>query len=583
MKIWNPFKSKRGTAAVHAAADRGRRNRDWLPRNVAADAEIIPDLSTLIPRSRSLARDTSLGRAAIRAFVRNVAGRGIAPVPTAKDASGKELDALNELAEANFWKWASDRTRCDKQKRRTFWQMQRLAVRERFTAGGSIFVESYKPGIGLQLQAFEIEQLDLWKFSFEDREIRGGVEVDEYGAPVAYWLFPKPLNDLRFQPKYQSVRIPADRVFHYDDPDRVLQTLGRPELVAVMQDVRDDNRWKDASLWTRILQSCIGLIRKNPPNWPGTGVEPIGMQPDSDDDTTTENGDRIADFAPGVIYDAPPGGDLTPFAPHQNAGDFDAFTTSMQRRIAAGAGLSYGQVTRDFTKGTYSGQRQEMLEDWKEFEPEEDNLVDSFIAPVYRLWYRYEVIEGRLPVPMAMFRKESDRFTEAEYPLNAKPWIDPKAEAEGIEKLVGMGVATRTEFTSSRGGRFRRNIRTLSGEQKLAFTEGVTLTGIAPPATAPAANAVDTQAATQDTSIVNTEVKADSSLNGAQITAVLDVLGRLARSEIVPPVAIELVVAVGIPRDRAEQMVNDQAGVAAVPEASTTTRAIASSRTKKKA
>lgn len=559
-------------------------------RQVSADAEIISDLPTLVGRSRGLTRDTSLGRSAIKAYVRNIAGRGIAPVPTAKDVLGKELDALNELAESRFWKWASDKKRCDVQKRRTFWQFERLAVSERMTAGSAFLVESYKRGIGLQLQAFEVEQLDFAKQINGENEVRGGVEVDQFGAPLAYWFFPKPLNDIRFQSHYQSFRVPAERVLHYDQPDRVLQTLGRPEMVAVMQDIRDDNRWKDASLWTRILQSCIGLIRKNPPGFPaGTGQ--VGVTPDSDEETTTANGDRIADFAPGVIYDAPPGGDLLPFAPTQQGGDFDAFTVSMQRRVGAGAGLSYGQLTRDFTRGTYSGQRQEMLEDWKEFEPEEDTLVDSIVMPVYKLWYYYEILEGRLPVDLAEFRKDPERFTDAEYPLNAKPWIDPKAEAEGYEKLVGLGVATRTEFTSSRGSRYRRNIKTLGNEQRLAKTEGVTLTGVepvapmAPPTAAPAPVASPAPVAAQPApaaGTTNTEVKADSSLNGAQITAVLDVFGRLAKREVLPEVATELIVAVGIPRDRAEAMVLQQAK-AKPPEESAAppVRVAASSRKKK--
>jgi lambda family phage portal protein len=474
----------RAAMAVHAAADRGRRNRDWPVRQVSADAETIPDLQPLVARSRGLVRDSALGRSAVGAFVRNIAGRGIAPVPTIKGPAGEELDSLNEFIEARFWRWASSKRHCDVQRRRTFWQQQRLWVRERFTAGSVFVVWSYKRGVGLQLQTFEVEQLDFTKQSHEGREVRAGVEVDEYGAPVAYWFYPKPLNDYRGVAQYESKRIKADRVLQYDDPDRVLQTVGRPELVAVMQDIRDDNRWKDASLWTRIIQSCIGLIRKNPPGLPGG---PIGLPKSGGDDETTTQGDQIADFAPGMVYDAPPGGDLTPFAPAQQAGDFDAFTTSMHRRIGAGARLSYGQLTRDFTKGTYSGQRQEMLEDHKEFEPEEDNLIDSLLTPIYALWLWCEVMEQKVPIQIDDFKANRERYTDAEYPLNAKPWINPKDEAEGIEKLVGMGVATRTEFTSSRGGRFRRNIRTLSGEQKLAAQAGVTLTGVEPtvPAVAP--------------------------------------------------------------------------------------------------
>ena len=46
-------KAQKAMLAVYAAADRGRRNKDWRAPNVSADAAIIPDLPVLCARVRS--------------------------------------------------------------------------------------------------------------------------------------------------------------------------------------------------------------------------------------------------------------------------------------------------------------------------------------------------------------------------------------------------------------------------------------------------------------------------------------------------------------------------------------------------
>src|SRR5579862_6901346 len=85
---------KKNALSTHAAADHGRRNRDWRANNSSADLAIIPDSITLIGRARQLVRDTWIGKSIVRAFVRNVVGRGITVTPHAKDKNGKPLTPL---------------------------------------------------------------------------------------------------------------------------------------------------------------------------------------------------------------------------------------------------------------------------------------------------------------------------------------------------------------------------------------------------------------------------------------------------------------------------------------------------------
>lgn len=557
----------RASLAVHAGADRGRKNADWRARTLSADAELINDLPTLIARSRQQVRDEPLAKSAIFAYRRNVVGRGIAPVWTIKHPeTGALWEEVNERLEKLFLEWASDKSAVDAEGRRTFWKIQRLAVDEKNTAGAVLFVVGYRPHprrVGLVIQAYEAEQLDHTVQTWGGRKVRGGVEVDDFGKAVAYHLYPKPLNDYLGAATIKSERIEARRVIEHQNLDRVLQTRGRPLLAPVMQDIRSAGKYKVADLMRQVMQACLGLIIKKPPGSPNwRGAAKPGEQPEAE---RLEN----IDFTPGMVPQLPAGYEAMPFAPTQTANSFEPFMVGIQRQIAAGVNLSYGQVSRDFTKGTYSGQRQEMLEDYKVIEPEQDDLVDDVIAPVIELFTQAAILEAKVPeVTPMMFAAEPERYHDLDYTLPAKPWIDPKNEIEGWTQAIDAQLATRTEYAAAYGKRYRKIVKQTADERDLRAKAGVSIAsdGAATASPAAAGGPASPSASTSPAAgTVNTEVKAEGALNGAQITAVLDVFGRLQVGQVTPAVATELIIAVGIPRDRAASMVGEQAKLPAPP------------------
>lgn len=72
----------------------------------------------------------------------------------------------------------------------------------------------------------------------------------------------------------------------------------------------------------------------------------------------------------------------------------------------------------------------------------------------------------------------------------------------------------------------------------------------------PASGGTDTPAPISKDGTVEAGVSTDQTLNGAQIAAAIDVLDKLAAKALVDFAAVELLVAVGIPRDKAEQIVS---------------------------
>lgn len=481
--IFSPVAAVRRAAAreslrmlgTYAAAERGRRTRDWKAPDGSADLAIIPDARIMIPRARQLVRDSAFARSAIHCVKRNVVGRGIVPVPVARDVAGDEFKAFNARAEKLFWEWASDPKLCDLEKRQTFWRKQRMCVAERVTAGEHFLVWSYQPGmsgVGLRYQSMESDQLyDIIQSADNGNQVRGGIEIDETAAPVAYHFWTRNPNDYLFRTNYFPVRVPLDRCMHYFDQERTRQVRGETMFAPVMIDSREHASIRSALAWRFRMEACIGAAIKSNTPAPGLGMGgPPSMPRAPSDSGTTPSGLNKFDFVPGMMAVLQPGEDIVWNTPTAAGGNFSALDEAILRGIAAGLDISYEQLVRDFTRGSYSSQRQCLLEDRRAWRAEQDLLIDTMIAPFYRLFIQCCFLEGKFAdiVDIRQYFQDPARFVEAEYVPDGHEWIDPLKEATGFEKLLALRVITRKEIISGRGGRMRNTFQQIHDEKEIS-------------------------------------------------------------------------------------------------------------------
>lgn len=499
MMIRASLKAMKSQLATYESAKVNRRNRDWKSPVGSADLAIIPDVTRTNARARQLERDTWIAKAAKKARSRNIVGRGIVPVPAVKlaklvpvadvpgatppEPAGEDVN-FNQTLETLFWDWASNQDACDVEGRRTYWQMQLLAAEEKFIVGESFIVWSYKPNpnfVGLQLQMFEPEQLDETIQNYGGNQVRGGIEIDRLGKPVAYHFYERTQNDFLTVSNTNSIRITADRVIHYYRAERSQQTRGISELAPVMQDIRDLATLKDANLFRSKLEACIGFIVKQTSLPGATGTN--GLSPLASGDTgTTRDGVPTYDVAPGMIPRLQPGEDIEPFIPSSPGTLYVPFTETTLRGIGAGIGLSYGALFRK-SDSNYSAARQDMLEDERELGPEQDLLIDLVVKRVYELFVTFAIAENRVPVTQQQFLFDRNRYLEAEYITPARPWIDPEKEGNAREIMLRNKLITRSDISAELGKRFSRTLQRYAQEQKEADELGITFPEDAPPPT----------------------------------------------------------------------------------------------------
>ena len=445
--------------STYKAATRDRFTRDWTAQRKSADAAIIPDLPTLHARARQLVRDDVYARSAVRALVRNVVGRGIGCVAS-REVNGQPDTAWNRAADRLWSRWARDHRRVDRERRRNLAGVLRWVVHEEATAGEALIVMGLEDRIGvprLVLQCVEADQLDTTRTEYQPvdpagrpltdaagrtvppRQVHGGVEVDECGAALAYWILPAPPGGVNVLQTQEARRIPADRVLHYFDPDRARQTRGVTRLACAMLRLRHLAEYDSAQLVAARAEASLGLVVET-------------QQPDLDfgtpDGTTQGENDELK-MLPMMVAKTLPGEKVTQFTPQRPGGLYRDFTQAQLRGIAAGIGLGYEQVARDFTNGSYSSQRQALLEDRREFGMQQDGLVTIVLRPIYELFIREAVLDGLLRAPD--FDRDPDAYTACEVMVDGFEWIDPEKEAKANATALASNLDTRKRIAGERG------------------------------------------------------------------------------------------------------------------------------------
>lgn len=455
-------------AQVYEAARPSRDGGGFHRSSGPADDAIGASQGAMLARARAAMRDTKQGASIRAAAERNVVGVGITPMWRARTATGQLNRAFNRNMREVYRRWSESPEHCDVEKKLTFAGIQRRAVGELIEAGEHFVVWSLVASDqvpGLRLQCFEPEQLDMSRTAMTAgaNEIRGGIEIDQFGAAVAYHFRRHRISQFGIGSE-DSIRIPARRVCHLMDVKRVQQSHGVTRMHAVLNRLANTNQYEYATLMAAMMEACVGLIDKSDAGSLGVGVEAgIGASAE------TTAGDPLVEFAPGMVAK----GDFDFIDPKRPGNRFEPFITHQDRSIAAGADLSYEVVTRDFSKGTYSSQRQTMLEDWKSFDIVEEILRVCVLDPIARQLTTSAAREAFVAAPG--FERDPGRFTRVDWQGPPRQWVDPKNEAQAAETSIRAGTNTLTRVLGRLGSTPEETFDELAEELDMAEQRGLQL------------------------------------------------------------------------------------------------------------
>jgi lambda family phage portal protein len=428
---------------------------NWLPIRAAADAELLSDQGTLVARSRDLDRNTGIAAGAIQTTLDNVVGsnlrlscwpdyRALNQTPEWAEAWGRSVESL--------WKTWADTTAVDVANKLTFTGMTTLVFRSVLQNGEALALPLWMDRPDLSRFKTCVQLVDPDRLSNPGNMtptlcLRGGVEMDNYGRPLAYHVRKISTWPAMFFPAIGGIAgewecIPATtdwgrkRILHVYTQDRVDQTRGKPILAPVIEQFRMLDAYQRAELASAIVNALVAGVIETPLD-PGTLAEMVGGDPNGY--LAAKNEYRVQ-LEGGSFIPLYPGDKMTPFAPDRPAPQFAAFSEFVLRQIGVSMGLPYEQLMKDYSKTNYSSARAALLESWRYFTTRRSWLTTYWAQPVYELWFEEAVNLGLIEAPD--YYNLRTFYTRAKWIGPGRGWIDPVKEAEAAQIRMSSGIST---------------------------------------------------------------------------------------------------------------------------------------------
>lgn len=409
----------------------------------SGDAVVESAGESLRLQARHLDENHDLARGVLNTLVNNVVGRGITVEPQVKTTDGTLAKQINDQLLELWEEWV----RFPEVTWEHHWNhMLRLLARCWFRDGEVLLkhIEGTSKNIDhgtLVPYSLELIEADYLPFDLTDQRKRiiHGVEKNTWQRPRAYYLYKEHPGDLHsFVTRRDTVRFAAERIIHLKIADRIAQTRGVSIFASVltrMEDVKDYEL--SERMAAKVAASICAYIRKSL-DGPASGLQM--------DDT----GNRLMKMQPGMIFDnLLPGEEVGMIDSNRPNTMLEQFRNSQLRAVAAGTCTSFSSIAKDYN-GTYSAQRQELVEQSVHYAVLRDYFIERCVRPIWERFVEMAMLSGQLQIPDNSINKRT--LKKASFQGPTMPWIDPKKEGEAEMIAVGAGFKSRAQVIRERGG-----------------------------------------------------------------------------------------------------------------------------------
>lgn len=340
-----------------------------------------------------------------------------------------------------------------------------LGFRHKLIDGDAVSVLEYrldrlgrgKGRYATTVQIVDPDRLSNPQQNFDMPNIRGGVEIDADGAPVAYHFREAHIGDWWSGAKTMTWRrIPREtawgrpHVVHDFDHERGAQHRGNGILTPVIQRLKMLVKYDESELEAAILNAIFAAYIESPydpemvqaalgENFDDTS---LGAYQDGriefhkDRRLTLQNGARMPIMYPGEKINT-----VNAARPYSN---FEVFESAVLRNFSSGTGLSPQQVTQDWSDVNYSSARSSLLEAWKTLTRRRDDFATGFAQPILTAFVEEVHDNEDLPLPTNApdFVDARAAYSRARWMGPGRGWVDPVAEKKGAILGLDAGLST---------------------------------------------------------------------------------------------------------------------------------------------
>jgi len=473
-----------GNIPYDAADIYGDHMSSWRPAMWSPDGELNVWRDRIVSRVRDIVRNDGWASGAISRILDNAVGSNFRPIAkpdyralaaysglSTFDATW--ADEFGRQVEASWRTWANDLGRyCDAARALTMSQIFRLGFRHKLVDGDALALMLWMPErisdgrarYSTTVQLIDPDRLSNPQLAFDSQTMRGGVEVDEYGAAVAYHIRRAHQGDwfsaadsLHWDRIERETAWGRPIVVHDFDHDRAGQHRGGAGVLApVLQRLKMLAKYDATELDAAILNAVFGAYIESPYDpamvqdaLDGEGDE-IGAYQDGraefhQDRKLTLSGARLPILYPGEKINA-----VTAERPNSN---FAAFEAAVLRNAAGAIGISAQQLSNDWSDVNYSSARAALLESWKTLTRRRDDYGTGFASPVYGCFLEEAMDVDDLPLPAGApeFMECRTAYSACRWMGPGRGWVDPVAEKQGAVLGMDAGLSTLESECAEQG------------------------------------------------------------------------------------------------------------------------------------
>lgn len=410
-----------------AGAGFGGQLRDWAPGLKTADAALLPNLDLGNARADDVVRNNAFASNGVQLHIDNIVGSlfRLSYKPRWQQLGIKEADALAFArdVEAAWMEVAEDPVGCylDAERKRTFTMLIREGVGTHVRSGEDMFTAEWIPGRG-SLISTAIKQVTPKRIcnpnkTADSETMRGGVELDRYGAAVAYHV--RSQNSAAFgfgdgmghtwRRITRETRFGRPKFCHIFEPTEDGQTRGANQFLAVLEQMQmlpkmQHTKLQNAivnSMYAATLEAELGPEAASALIGGNIGTEELGKYLTTVADyhqgaAIKMNGVRVPHLLPGERLNLQTSGNV-------DNGYVD-LESSVLRWLAAGLNVAYEPFSKDFRQLSYSAARASLGENWRHYMGKRKVIAERKASIIFRLVLEELLFRNLLTLPRGATR-----------------------------------------------------------------------------------------------------------------------------------------------------------------------------------
>lgn len=447
----------------------------WNPPPGFAGSNSYGERDAILGRARDLDKNNAWINGGLDRRVESVMGGSI------RLAAQPEIEVLNRdydwrmvwtaKVQSRYKVWGGDiERRCDARQTLTFGQIARLAYLT-YIRDGECAAEIRDDARGISnttnVLLFEAERISTpsGRMFEEGPLLRNGIAFDGNGAPIGYHVASRHPSDTAgtkaidrwdYIPRYGKTG--RAKLVHVFSPRYAEQNRGISRLAEAMVPAKMLDRVDRAEVQAALKSAILSFFIKSP----GTAQDieqalaPTGDETDIDGwvseylNYRTKSPVRMD--AAQIVHLLPDEDVVVPDSTHPNS-NYPAFARFVLQKVAASIGISYPQLSQDWSGINYSSARALLNELWRSFLEDREFFTQQFCTPIYAAWLEVEIANGDVTMPggPANFYRNKTAICMAEWIGPGRGSVDPLKEANADNLDTAAGRKSTVEAILERG------------------------------------------------------------------------------------------------------------------------------------